>query len=92
MAKATTEDVDACDVLLLGRPTMGAEVLKEGEFEPDIASIEGRVSGKKIELFGPLGGGEDEWMRRWTERIQTAGAVLVTESLIVNEAPAGEAE
>jgi hypothetical protein len=29
-------------------------------------------------------------MRDWTARMEAAGAVLVTESLIVNDAPTGE--
>ena len=41
-----------CDVLCLGCPSMGDEVLEEGEFEPFITSIEGSVGGKKLALFG----------------------------------------
>jgi flavodoxin short chain len=80
------------DVLALGCPSMGAEVLEEAEFEPFIASIEGNVSGKKLALFGSYGWGDGQWMRDWTERMEKAGATLVAESLIVNDAPSGEAE
>jgi flavodoxin short chain len=87
-------DADAsalnADVMALGCPSMGAEVLEESEFEPYIDSIEGQVSGKKIALFGSYGWGDGEWMRDWTERMKNAGAVLAAESLIVNEAPEGE--
>jgi flavodoxin short chain len=78
------------DVLALGCPSMGAEVLEESEFEPYIDSIEGKVAGKKLALFGSYGWGDGEWMRDWAERMKNAGAVLAAESLIVNEAPEGE--
>ena len=81
-------DLD-CDVLCLGCPSMGAEVLEESEFEPFMQSIENNISGKKIALFGSYGWGDGEWMRDWTERVRKAGALPVTESLVVNEAPEG---
>ena len=92
VVKNVTEAVAAdmeCDVLCLGCPSMGAEVLEEGEFEPFIASIEGDVNGKKLALFGSYGWGDGEWMRDWSGRMEKAGAVLVQESLIVNETPEG---
>ena len=88
VADATAVDVE-CDVLCLGCPSMGAEVLEEGEFEPFIVSMEGKVSGRKLALFGSYGWGDGEWMRDWSKRMEKAGAVLVQESLIVNEAPEG---
>ena len=86
------EDDLNCDVLALGCPSMGDEVLEEGDFEPYIASIEGSLSGKKVALFGSYGWGDGQWMRDWDERMKAAGAVLATESLIVNEAPSGDSE
>ena len=89
---ASPQDVLNCDVVALGCSSMGAEVLEETEFEPFMALIEGSLSGKKIALFGSYGWGDGEWMRNWVERVNTAGAVLVTpEGLIVNEEPAGSA-
>ncbi len=81
-----------CDVLALGCPSMGAENLEEGAFEPFVASIEGSVSGRKLALFGSYGWGDGQWMRDWSDRMTNAGAVLAAESLIVNEAPVGESE
>ena len=67
---------------------MGAEELEESEMEPFVAELEGKVSGKKILLFGSYGWGDGEWMRNWEERMKNAGAVLVTGSgIIANEAP-----
>lgn len=88
-------DADAsvldADILALGCPSMGAEVLEESEFEPYIESIEGKVGGKKLALFGSYDWGDGEWMRDWTARMENAGAILVVDSLIVNNTPEGAA-
>ncbi|MDR3210257.1 MAG: flavodoxin [Oscillospiraceae bacterium] len=89
VTKASAASLDA-DAVALGCPAMGAEVLEEGDFEPFLASVETRLSGKKLALFGSYGWGDGTWMREWTERMTKAGAVLVAPSLAVNEAPAGE--
>ena len=84
----TIEDFDA---LAFGCPAMGAEVLEEDEFEPFFTGIEGKLSGKKIFLFGSYGWGDGEWMRNWQERVKAAGAELVgDEGYTVNEAPSDE--
>ena len=65
----------------LGCPAMGAEVLEESEMEPF-----------EIALFGSYGWGDGQWMRDWTERMQSAGAEIVGgEGLICNETPDEEA-
>ena len=86
---ASIDDVN-CDVLALGCPSMGAEVLEETLFDPYVTSIENSVSGKNLALFGSYGWGDGEWMQDWDARMKSAGANLVAESLIVNEAPAGD--
>lgn len=74
--------------LILGCPSMGAENLEEGEFEPFFSSIENSLSGKKVALFGSYGWGDGQWMRDWTERTQGTGAVLYgEEGFILNETP-----
>ena len=55
------------DVTLFGCPAMGAEQLEESEFEPFFSSPEGRLSGKKIGLFGAYDWDDGEWIRLWTE-------------------------
>ena len=81
-------DVAEYDRLAFGCPAMGAENLEESEFEPFFAENEGKLSGKKVALFGSYGWGDGEWMREWAERVKNDGAVLVNdEGLIVNEAP-----
>ncbi len=54
--------------LMLGCPSMGAEVLEEGEFEPFFTELEGDLAGKQVALFGSYGWGDGEWMRDWEER------------------------
>lgn len=72
----------------LGCPSMGDEVLEEGEMEPFVAELEGRVNGKNILLFGSYGWGDGQWMRDWVERMQGAGATVITgEGVIANEDP-----
>ena len=74
-------------LLALGCPAMGAEVLEESEFEPFFAQLEGRLSGKKVALFGSYGWGDGQWMRDWQTRTEGANANLYGEGLMVNETP-----
>ncbi|RHR10757.1 flavodoxin [Pseudoflavonifractor sp. AF19-9AC] len=74
-------------LLALGCPAMGAEVLEESEFEPFFAQLEGRLSGKKVALFGSYGWGDGQWMRDWQARTEGANANLYQEGLMVNETP-----
>ena len=72
----------------LGCPAMGAEVLEESEMEPFVEELEGKVSGKKVLLFGSYGWGDGEWMRNWADRMKEAGAKIVGgEGLMSHETP-----
>ena len=75
------------DIIILGCPAMGAEMLEESEFEPFFTGIESKLSGKKVALFGSYGWGDGEWMRDWAGRTKAAGALLYGEGLIQQEAP-----
>lgn len=84
-------NIEEYDALALGCPAMGAEVLEEEEFEPFFTDIEGKISGKKILLFGSYGWGDGEWMRNWQDRVTAAGAELIGgEGFIVNESPSDD--
>lgn len=88
VADATVEKALSYDVLALGCPAMGDEELEEGEFEPFFADLEGKLSGKKVALFGSYDWGDGEWMRSWYDRTKEAGAELIgEEGLIVNNTP-----
>ncbi len=83
--------IDDYDSIAFGCPSMGAEQLEEDEFEPMFSACAPKLSGKKIALFGSYGWGDGEWMRTWKEECESAGAVLVSEPVICNEAPDDEA-
>jgi len=86
----TADSADAgavlgCDVILLGSPAMGDEVL-EDTMEAFYTGIEGCLSGKKVGLFGSYDWGDGQWLRDWEDRAKNAGAT-VTESLMVHLTP-----
>jgi len=65
------------DAMAFGCPAMGDEVLEEDEFEPMFASVERKLSGKTVVLFGSYDWGDGEWMRQWEARCQAAGAKVL---------------
>ena len=84
--------IAGADSFALGCPAMGSEELEEGEMEPFVSSIEGILSGKTVGLFGSYDWGDGEWMRRWRERMEQAGAkVAGGEGVTANNAPDDEA-
>ena len=78
------------DVVILGCPAMGDEVLEEGEFEPFIEEISSKLSGKKVALFGSYGWGDGQWMRDWQDRMESLGCTLIGDGLIINYEPEDE--
>lgn len=80
------------DIIVLGCPAMGAEVLEETEFEPFIESLKEKVSGKKAALFGSFGWGDGEWMRNFQETMDSYGCIIDLDPLTVQEAPEGDSE
>lgn len=87
VSEISVDEALTYDLLALGCPAMGAEVLEEAEFEPFFAQLEGRLSGRKVALFGSYGWGDGQWMRTWQARTDDDGAVLCADGLIVNETP-----
>jgi len=84
--------MDDYDAIAFGCPSMGAEQLEESEFEPMFAECEGKLSGKRIALFGSYGWGDGEWMRNWEDTCRNAGGELACDSVICQDAPDDEAE
>lgn len=74
-AEADASAVASCDVIILGSPAMGAEVL-EDTMEEFFAQLEGSLGGKKIAIFGSYDWGDGQWLRDWAERITTAGGTV----------------
>ncbi|KNF07065.1 flavodoxin [Gottschalkia purinilytica] len=90
VSEATIEDVEQADIVALGSPSMGAEVIEEQEMEPFVESIEGIVNDKIVGLFGSYDWGTGEWMENWVERMNGCGAKVVGDGCIVNLSPEGE--
>ena len=82
---ADSAAVLACDVILLGSPAMGDEVL-EDTMEEFYTGIESGLAGKKVGLFGSYDWGDGQWLRDWEDRAKSAGANIM-ESLMVHLTP-----
>ena len=78
--------VTGCDVILLGSPAMGDEVL-EDTMEEFYSGIEGLLHGKKVGIFGSYDWGDGQWLRDWNARLNNAGAVSAAEALMVHLTP-----
>ena len=90
--QADADALAAESAFALGCPSMGAEELEETEMEPFVQALEGKISGKRILLFGSYGWVDGEWMRTWCQRMADMGAVLTeADGVIANESP-GETE
>lgn len=92
----TADSADAgavlsCDVILLGSPAMGDEVL-EDTMEDFYSANEASLSGKKVAVFGSYDWGDGQFLRDWEDRLKAAGAVLAAPYLMVHLAPEDPAE
>lgn len=83
---ADTASVLAADVILLGSPAMGDEVL-EDSVEELFTKIESSLSGKKVAIFGSYDWGDGQWLRDWADRLNSLGAVCPVEPLMVHLTP-----
>lgn len=92
VSEISVEDILNEEMLIIGCPSCGVESLDETEMEPFISSLEGKIEGKKIALFGSYGWGNGEWMHEWEERMKSYGGILISEGLRINEAPKDENE
>ena len=73
---ADSAKVLATDLILLGSPAMGAEQL-EDSMESFFSSIEDKLGGKKVGLFGSYDWGDGQFLSDWSDRVSAAGAELV---------------
>ncbi|MCR5217654.1 flavodoxin [Treponema sp.] len=86
-SEADAAVVAACDVIILGSPAMGDEVL-EDSMEDFYTGLEGSLASKKVAIFGSYDWGDGQWLRDWADRITSAGAtVLNGEGLKVQLTP-----
>lgn len=78
--------------IAFGCPSMGDEVLEEGDMEPFFGDVESKLEGKKVALFGSYDWGDGQWMRDWAQRVKAAGASLYGgEGLICRLEPTDDA-
>ena len=89
VSEVNVDDLLKDEILVLGCPAMGEEVLEESEFEPFIEEIASKVSGKKVALFGSYGWGDGQWMRDFEERMISYGCTIISEPLIIQYSPDG---
>ncbi|MDY3361978.1 MAG: flavodoxin [Clostridium celatum] len=87
VSNANVNIFDDEDVVILGCPAMGDEVLEESEFEPFMEEISTKIQGKKVALFGSYGWGDGQWMRDWQERVESLGCTLINDGLIIQYEP-----
>ena len=64
---------------------------KNLNFSPCFLPLKVSLGIKKIALFGSYGWGDGEWMRNWESVCYEAGANLICDFVIANEAPDDEA-
>lgn len=88
--EAILKDVEEAEILVLGCPSMGDEVLEEDEMDPFVESLEGKVTGKKVALFGSYGWGNGQWMEDWEARMRAYGAEIIENPLIINDFSSGD--
>ena len=84
------ERMDEFDEVAFGCPSMGSEELEECEFAPMFESVKGKLSGKRIALFGSYGWGDGEWMRNWEADCRANGAELLCDPVICAGEPEAE--
>ena len=90
-AEFDADKMDEFDAVAFGCPSMGSEELEDSEFLPMFESVESKLNGKKIALFGSYGWGDGEWMRTWNDRCIGDGAVMACDFVICNDAPDDDA-
>jgi flavodoxin short chain len=85
---ANVKNALSADVIALGSPAMGAEVIEEDEMEPFVAALESiGLAGKKLVLFGSYDWGDGQWMQDWENRMKKAGSIIVAPCIIAHNAP-----
>lgn len=89
VTEISPEEAAKADVLALGCPSMGKEVLQKRDMEPFVAALEKQpgIKGKQLVLFGSYSWGDGKWMRDWQARMQKAGFEVVADGVIIHQTP-----
>lgn len=84
VSEITAAEAAEFDKLALGCADMGAEQLEEMEFEPFYTELEGKLSGKKLVIFGSYGWG-GTWLDDWEGRIKDNGGEVLEKLPVFGE-------
>ena len=87
VADASAEELNRYDAVALGSPATNSECVEESEMAPFSRDAAQYLAGKPTGLFGSHGWGDGEWMRKWTDEMRSAGALLIDDGLTVRESP-----
>lgn len=89
----TPDMMDNYTNFAFGCPAMGDEELETEDFAPMWDAVKGKLSGKKVVIFGSYNWNSGEWIADWGADVANQGAELVGEPLPCLDAPdAGSAE
>jgi flavodoxin short chain len=92
ISESSVDEALGYDVVAIGSPSMGQEVVEEDEVEPFVEGLRDKAADRKFAIFGSYGWGDGEWMRIWSERMRSYGANLLDDGLTVHETPEGDDE
>lgn len=88
MISVDSADADSlnADFVALGSSAAGAEEIQP-EMLDFVESVKDQLDGKTIGLFGSYDWGTGEFLETWKEELESAGATVVGDGLIINLAP-----
>mgnify|MGYP000919236049 CR=1 FL=1 len=75
------------DKIAFGCPAMGDEELETEDFQPMWDAIKGKLSGKKVAIFGSYNWNTGEWIQDWGADVANIGAELVCDPCPCLDAP-----
>ena len=79
--------VDDYTNFAFGCPAMGDEELETEDFQPMWDAIKGKLSGKKVAIFGSYNWNTGEWIQDWGADVANIGAELVCDPCPCLDAP-----
>ena len=81
------DDILSSDVIAMGSPAMGAEVIDENYLLPFMEEDGPKFKGKKVYIFGSYGWGGGEYADNWKAQLEGFGANIVAMPILANEEP-----
>ncbi len=84
------DDVFSSDVIVLGSPACGSEVIEENFFVPFMEENSDKFKGKKVFIYGSYGWGGGMYADEWKAQLEGFGAEIVSMPILANEDPTDE--